>query len=251
MTNSQYMNLYSRLKSIVLSLLPRKLLFRYEGVFRSIYYLKYKGKDYCCNICNAGLKSFVPMNGDRLCPKCGSLERTRRLWNIVSTSFLANDPVVLDFSPSRNMYRKMKKAVKNYISTDLSGDFIADQSYDITNIECPNNQFDLILCYHVLEHIDDDQKAMSELYRVLKPGGHCIIQTPFHEGDIYEDSSITDPVEREIHFGQDDHVRIYSVDGLKERLEKVGFEVDVRTFEEQRENQYAYAEKEVVLIASR
>ncbi len=245
------MNLYTRLKSIVLSLFPRKLLFRYEGVFRSVYYLKYKGNNYRCNICGAGLKSFVPMNDDRLCPKCGSLERTRRLWDIVSASFLENDPVVLDFSPSRNMYRKMKKTVKNYVSTDLSGDFIADQSYDITNIGSPDNHFDLILCYHVLEHIDSDKRAMSELHRVLKSGGYCIIQTPFKEGDIYEDPTITDPVEREKHFGQDDHVRIYSVDGLKQRLEHSGFDVDIRTFSEDRENLHGFAKEEVVLVCKK
>jgi ubiquinone/menaquinone biosynthesis C-methylase UbiE len=43
------------------------------------------------------------------------------------------------------------------------------QTSDLITFE--DNQYDVILCNHVLEHIPDDTKAMQELYRVLKPGG--------------------------------------------------------------------------------
>ena len=65
--------------------------------------------------------------------------------------------------------------------------FKARKALDIENIEEPNsNTYDLIICYHVLEHINKDLKAMSELFRILKPGGKVYIQTPFKEGVIYE-----------------------------------------------------------------
>lgn len=245
------MNLYSRLKAIVKAMFPKQLLFKYEHLFRNIYYLRYIGKQHKCNICNAELRAFVGIKSDRLCPKCGSLERTRRLWEIVRDSFLNDSPAVLDFSPSRNMYRKMKKTVKNYVTTDLSGDFISDHSYNIKNIDCNNETFDLILCYHVLEHIDEDEKAMSELYRVLKMCGHCVIQTPFKEGNIYENSAITSAEDRELHFGQSDHVRIYSVAGLKDRLQRTGFEVEVRHFREEEANYHGFAANETVLICKK
>src|SRR5690606_15351560 len=100
--------------------------------------------------------------------------------------------------------------------TDLSGDFLSDFQYDITDIKVQNDQYHLIICYHVLEHIDNDYQAMNELFRVLKKDGTCIIQTPFKEGDIYEDASIINEHDRLIHFGQKDHVRIYSINGLKD-----------------------------------
>jgi SAM-dependent methyltransferase len=138
---------------------------------------------------------------------------------------------VLDFSPSRCLYRKLKNYPGiSYISTDLSGDFLADRQYDITAIDAPDNRFDLILCYHILEHIPADQVAMRELRRVLKPGGTCLVQTPFKSGEIYENPAVTTPEERLQHFGQEDHVRIYSIQGLKERLEGAGFAVEVKTF---------------------
>jgi hypothetical protein len=51
---------------------------------------------------------------------------------------------------------------------------------------------------------------------------------PIHLGltEIYEDPSITDEAGRWKHFGQNDHVRLYSKQGFLERLRGVGFKVD-------------------------
>ena len=91
--------------------------------------------------------------------------------------------------------------------------------------------FNAIICYHVLEHIEDDSKAMAELFRVLKPGGWAILQTPIDDEreETFEDFSITSPKERKKIFGQEDHVRIYGKDYFK-RLRKVGFDVTENTF---------------------
>ena len=126
---------------------------------------------------------------------------------------------------------------------------MADVTYDITKIPEKENTFDLILCYHILEHVIEDTKAMKELYRVLKPNGTVLIQTPFKEDEIYEDYTITSETNRLLHFGQEDHVRIYSVDGLKKRLESEGFSVSVKQFEE---NEYlGFSDKEIILFATK
>jgi len=77
-----------------------------------------------------------------------------------------------------------------------------------------------------MEHVDDDLKAMSELYRVLKPGGWAIVQSPVYPEleKTIEDPSITDPLERERVYGQDDHLRKYGRD-YADRLRKAGFVV--------------------------
>ena len=115
------------------------------------------------------------------------------------------------------------------ILEEIVGEFTTDFHYDITSISADENTFDLIICYHVLEHIEEDTKAMSELYRVLKPNGICLIQTPFKDGDLYEDYSITSEVGRKAAFGQEDHVRIYSVDALNKRLQTAGFNTNLIT----------------------
>jgi SAM-dependent methyltransferase len=244
--------MYQTLKNIITKIIPKKIIFEKEETLRSIYSLYYTGQNYQCNICKKKLSKFIlTSDSDSLCPNCGSLKRNRRLWSLLETEFLFPNAKVLDFSPSRCLYRKMKKlGTINYLSTDLSGDFIADHQFDITNLNIADNSIDLIICYHILEHIDDDIQAMKELYRVLKPEGKIIIQTPFKEGDTYENPKITKPEERVIHFGQEDHVRIYSVDGLKERLMNVGFHVKVCTYD--KTNTYNdLIENETVLIATK
>ncbi|RLD68459.1 MAG: SAM-dependent methyltransferase [Bacteroidetes bacterium] len=240
--------MYSRIKRFVLKIIPKSVLFRIEYPLRYLYYLVYVGNRFQCNICNKKLRFFVKMGNDRLCPRCGSIQRTRRLWKILNDEFLKNKQKILDFSPSRSIYRVMKKGDFFYVSSDLSGNFISDISYEIKNIDSDDQSYDLIICYHILEHIDNDIKAMKELWRVLKKDRYCLIQTPFKEGEIYEDNSITMPKEREIHFGQSDHVRIYSINDLKIRLENVGFTVEIRNFIEKHENIHGFSERETVLI---
>lgn len=243
--------MYNRIKNLLIKLIPRKVLFKYEYHLRFFYYLFSKGNKYHCTICEKDLRKFIRSDDDQLCPRCGSISRTRRLWTILDTEFLNNELSILDFSPSRSIYRLFKKKKFNYLSSDLSGDFISDVSFDITSIESPDKSFDLIICYHVLEHIENDIQAMKELYRVLKSGGHCIIQTPFKEGEIFEDTSVQTAKDRLIHFGQEDHVRIYSANGLKERLEKAGFETEIRIFKEKVDNVNGYKCEETVLICSK
>ncbi len=222
--------MYHTIKNSIQKIVPKKIFLEHEVKFRSWYSLFYSGNKYQCTICEKNLRKFISLsNSESLCPNCGSLKRNRRLWMLLKTEFLVPNSVVLDFSPSRCLYRKMKENTTiNYQSTDLSGDFIADYRFDITKLELAENTFDLVICYHILEHIENDVLAIEELFRVMKPGSKALIQTPFKEGEIYENYKITSDKERLEHFGQEDHVRIYSVLGLKNRLENGGFLVEIR-----------------------
>ncbi len=243
--------MYNLLKNSITRFIPKKLLFRIEPILRKCYAVTKQGSNHECVICDFKASDWVQLpNNDLLCPNCGSLARDRRLWQLVKENYIKNDIQILDFSPSRPLFRKWKKEKNvNHIASDLSGDFMADVAYDITQIVEKENTFDLIICYHILEHVIDDVKAMSELYRVLKPNGTVLIQTPFKEGEIYEDYSITSEAERLLHFGQEDHVRVYSVEGLKTRLESVGFDVIVNRFE--RDTYLGFSANEIVILASK
>jgi SAM-dependent methyltransferase len=245
--------MYTNFKKAFKAILPQNFMYKHEMKFRGIYYLFFRGTKYHCNVCNHGLRKFIPVHdGDSLCPRCGSLSRNRRLYDVLQKGYLKNDIAVLDFSPSRNLYRVLKEnEYIRYISTDFAGEFLSDQHYDITSIDLPDQCIDLIICYHILEHIDDDGRAMNELFRILKINGTCILQTPFKEGDIYEDSSIQNSEERLKYFGQADHVRIYSVKGLKNRLSLPGFKVEVREFAEPPDNRSGFKEKEYILVAQK
>jgi SAM-dependent methyltransferase len=115
----------------------------------------------------------------------------------------------------------------NYMTGDIEPGR-AKKVVDITDICFSDESYDYIVCNHVLEHIPDDKKAFSELYRVLKKGGTAFLSVPIKGKTTYEDFSITDPDERTRHFGQFDHVRYYGMD-FKERAESAGFSVEVIT----------------------
>jgi len=242
---------YEKIKKIINSVIPRGVIIKNEQLVRFFYYQFYRGKRFQCNVCNKKLRRFISLKSEeKLCPYCGSSSRNRRLWNILKSEFLINDIRILHFSPSRSLKRFLSKdSSLNYITTDFLGEFDAEKHYNITNISEGDNSFDLIICYHILEHIEDDRAAINELYRILKKGGSCIIQTPFKDGEIYEDDKIKSAEDRLKYFGQEDHLRIYSVDGLKERLTNSGFEVKVNKFKEDKENFNGLSKSENLFIA--
>ena len=139
----------------------------------------------------------------------------------------------------------------DYITADIESP-LAKVKMDIHEIPFEENSIDIIFCNHVLEHVDDDLKALSEMKRVLKPGGWAILQVPFFyplPDETYEDKSITDPREREKAFGQDDHVRLYGKD-YAARLASSGLQVVEENFvnelSEEEQNRFALPKKEII-----
>lgn len=230
--------------------LPNKLLYAWEEPLRWPVYLYYYGNAYHCNICKAHLRQFIDHDheGYRLCPKCGSLDRHRRLWDYLETEKPLKG-ICLDFSPSPFIKRRLERRSDiQYLTTDYVGAFVADFKYDINQMDCADESYDTIICYHVLEHITTDLKAMSELYRVLRKGGRAIVQTPFGE-TLSEDAAIDTPALRLKHYGQEDHVRVYSVAVLRSRLASVGFEVEHQEYCNPKDNPLGYKSVESILIA--
>ena len=101
---------------------------------------------------------------------------------------------------------------------------------DIHKMPFKENSFDFILCNHVLEHVENDINALKEIKRVLKKNAKGIVQVPFYNPipeDTIEDKSIISEKERELFYGQSDHVRKYGND-YKKRLESTGLNVKVK-----------------------
>lgn len=226
------------------------LINRHEATLRKILVFFYKGDKVQCTICGNRLQQFIQHHTGDLCPGCGSLGRHRRLWSVLGEQVIPRpNEAILHFSPSKVIQRKLKKEFPHYTSTDYEGGLHTDKALDITKIDEPDNTYHMIICFHVLEHITEDHKAIAELYRILKPGGKAIIQTPFKEGEIYEDFSVTDKDQRKACFGQEDHVRVYSVEGLKERLKAGFFDVDVLSYQEDPDNRFGFKTEEYILVA--
>jgi len=219
--------------------IPRIYLIKFSFAFSYIFSLFYVGKKQECPICEGQFRKFLPYgytdkNSDnRLCPRCLSLERHRLIWLYLQseTELFTKPTKMLHIAPEQSFYKRFKKIETLTYHTGDPESPIADYHFDIHSIPFENNTYDFVMCNHVLEHAEDESKATSEIYRVLKPGGWAILQVPINLAfdQTYEDASITDSKEREKHFGQYDHVRWHGKD-YGTRLGKSGLKVDELNF---------------------
>jgi len=225
----------------ILNTIPRPYLIKISYLARPILAFWLKGDKYTDPIDGKSFKKFLPYGyGEQrpnvLSPSTLSLERHRLIWLYLKdeTDFFSAKKKVLHMAPEQ-CFLDIFKNLKNldYTTADLYSP-IVDVKADILKLPFAENTFDMVFCNHVLEHIEDDTKAMQELFRVLKPGGMGIFQIPqdLSLEQTYENFSITSKEERKKHFGQYDHVRIYGKDYF-ERLRKVGFTVNEVNYSKQ------------------
>ena len=152
-------------------------------------------------------------------------------------------------------FKELYASSDKYITADLESP-IADKHFDVQDIPLPASSVDVIICNHLLEHVEDDRRALSELYRILRPGGWGILLVPEdrERETTYEDNSITDPKERTRLFGQYDHRRVYGRD-YDDRLREAGFEVErndfVRRLTEWEKRLYAPGADDLVIVRKR
>jgi SAM-dependent methyltransferase len=168
------------------------------------------------------------------CPRCGALERHRALWLFLERE-IGIERIrgsVLHVAPEAVLEKKFAELPDvEYVAGDLSPQRAGTRRVDVTNIDFPDDSFDVVVINHVLEHVPDDRRAIAELRRVLRDGGMLITQHPLDEAraDTYEDASITTNSGRREHFGQFDHVRRYGRD-FADRLRAGGFTVESRRY---------------------
>ena len=219
----------------ILKFLPRKFLIKYSFLITPILRIIFYGKKYTDPIDDSNYSKFLSygyktVRKNALCPGTLSLERHRLLWLYLDreTNFLSSNLKVLHVAPEQVFYKKFKK-LKNweYFTFDLNSP-IADIKGDLISTNFKDEYFDLIICNHVLEHIEDDKSALDEMYRILKYNGISILQVPINvkRENTFEDLSIKSKIQREKYFGQYDHVREYGLD-FKDRVEQAGFEVEM------------------------
>ena len=235
------------------------------------------GLRYTCPICHANLRQFLPggenqpiliensvvgggLRPNVFCPVCRSRDRERLVYLYLTRRphLLAKGTKLLHVAPETNLRAWLRSNVNlDYVTADLKMSKV-DFRLDLTMIPFLDSIFDGIICNHVLEHIPDDLKAMAELARILKPGGWAILQVPISSSleITFEEFSITDPTEREIAFGQHDHVRIYGLDYL-DRLKRSGFFVAPFSWSTSKKeyggniNRFGLSEREKIFFASK
>ena len=240
------------MKKILKKIIPFWLGQRLRGGFQKLSALYYIGNKYYCPFCKKSFRKFKPggfnnpvlfekniigagYRDNDVCPRCYSLDRDRLIYLFLQekTNIFSTQQKIFHVAPE-GCLRALLCSLPN-INYKSGVKYLEGYYYDrttnlmdITSIPFNDEEFDVIICNHVLEHIPEDKKAIREIYRVLKPGGLAILQVPISKvlQATFEDPSITSPQDRERIFGQFDHVRIYALD-YKSRLENAGFTVQI------------------------
>lgn len=184
-----------------------------------------------CNLCSyhGRFWSFgVPARKYSRCPNCSSLER-HRLYGVMmdERKNMMDGKAVLHFAPEtqiKDLFLKQKP--EKYVTADIEPG-VAETVEDMTQLTITDESYDIAVANHVLEHIPADDKAFSEIFRVLKKGGEFWAAVPIIEGwnNTYENDNVDGEKNRILHFGQHNHVRFYGRDFVT-RFEKAGFKVE-------------------------
>lgn len=228
-----------RLIRFILNAIPRPVLQRMAGWAVPLLGLLYVGRGRECPVCGTKRRKFLPYGyvvsrDNALCPNCLSLERHRLLWLWLQreSDLFEQRPRLLHVAPEVCLMRHLRRTYAgggneaDYVTADLESP-LADLHFDIQQIPLADESFDVVFCNHIMEHVEDDLRAMRELYRVMRRGGWGVILSPVEldRATTFEDDSITDEAERTRIFGQYDHRRVYGRD-YADRLRVAGFEVE-------------------------
>lgn len=214
-------------------------------------WLNRRGRRRQCYLCQNTCARFLPLFADdsaaRLndlfemagsdvrsfyCPHCKSFDRERHLFMYFDRLGLwdAFRGAVLHFAPEKRLRARIDSLPpQKYVAADLSPRSDDVQAMSVTEITFQEGTFDAVLCNHVLEHVPDDRRAMAEIFRVLKPGGLAILQTPYSNllARSIEDPNVNTESLRQRIYGQWDHVRLYGLDFFT-RLATAGFVIDLK-----------------------
>jgi SAM-dependent methyltransferase len=231
------------LQGIARALVPRALR---PPLKRAVYY----GRRHRCPVCHSRVRRYLPegieapvlrelevVGGERRarasCPVCCAGTRTRLVWLYLQrvSGLLQRPARVLHVAPEPGLHRRLSAAPNlDYRSGDLDParyPFAPEmRRLDLTALPQPDGYFDAVLANHVLEHVERDDRAMSEVLRVLRPGGLALLQVPIalRLATTREDPGVRTPEQRLRVYGQRDHLRLYGVD-YPERLRAAGFQV--------------------------
>lgn len=166
------------------------------------------------------------------CTHCGASDRERiyALWidQQIEKKLFTKSTRAIHFAPEAALSGKLKGlALFNYKTADL---LMEDVDYKVDMMDMPfdDESFDFFICSHVLEHVDSDDQAIKELYRIIKPGGCGILMAPIIVGleKTVEDPSVKDEAGRWKLYGQNDHVRLYAHDDYVNKIRSHGFRVE-------------------------
>jgi len=180
---------------------------------------------YGCPLCGWRGWTFLPfvytayVRRGAICPNCRGLERHRAFALFLGRELArASAGKALEIGGAPGFRRVFREANWEYISLDIAPGK-ADIQGDVQDSPFGEGEFAAIVCFHVLEHVPDDRKALRELRRCVRPGGILFLAVPWYKDSLTQEFAAPDP----LHHG---HVRDYGRD-IRDRIAEAGFEAEV------------------------
>ena len=209
------------LKKIYKKIFSEKTRINIRNLLEKCTAFLYFGNKFECNCCGKTFRKLKSkgniLRKNAKCPYCGSLERTRVLLFYLENEtdiFTKKDCKVLHFAPEHALFSKFNKLKTiEYVDADINPNY-ANYVFDIEEIPYPNEHFDYIICMHVLGHVTNEQKAIEELFRVLKPQGQALIMTLIDKNreKTFEDIAVVTPEDKLQHYSERDLARLHGLD---------------------------------------
>jgi SAM-dependent methyltransferase len=182
----------------------------------------------CCQKRVPRWEDWSPEYRNVICPECGSHPR-HRLMALYFNRFAPSlkNLSVLHFAAEKSIRLQIVEVAREYVTADLRPEGRAyemdrqgfleneiDVQADITDLGFADERFDVVVCSHVLEHVENDAQALREIFRVMKYDGWALLQTPFDRcrAVTLERADVDTPALRQKYYQQEDHVRLYGRD---------------------------------------
>jgi len=201
------------MKNLIKKNIPKFILIFLQNLLLFWRLLNYKKPKFFCTVCEKKTYGYLTGFFPKLtitCSYCLS-ESKQRLISQYLRKYNFTDKTILHFAPEDCMIKfiNKNKIYNKYILADINPTKEINK-VDITDTEFQNNTFDLIICSHVLEHVDE-KKAIRELKRIIKINGFILLLFPIIDSweKTYRNDNIKNDYDRERHFLQHDHLQLF------------------------------------------
>ncbi|MGH8474371.1 MAG: methyltransferase domain-containing protein [Methylococcales bacterium] len=191
------------------------------------------------------------------CSHCNSLPRHRLFYLVadrVLDLFSKSLGSVIHFAPEKCLQDFLRRKSSSYFGVDIKASPLVNLIADAQLLPIADHSVDFLYSCHVLEHVPDDQRAMHEISRVLKPGGVATIMVPLHGGyKTKNDPAIRTPEQRNKRYGNPNHLRYYG-DDVRAQLESTGLEIERYSAADvvsEKDTRYYRLQNDVVFICRR
>lgn len=193
--------------------------------------MRYRGTEFFCPICTSGLREFQPWKEAMAfrCPVCASKppHRLAYLYFQKHPELFLDHEILVHIAPEPELrvwlQARCIQTGMRYRAGGITG--VGDEYLDLRKLPFADRSIRLFYCCHVLNAMQEDRQAMSEIFRVMHPQGIALLQVPaFYRGETTLETQSQE--ERIAAFNDDGIVRCYTDADYVSRLHDAGFQVD-------------------------